>query len=103
MKQIIYSEKAQKQVRDIAQGDKKSAALIFEKIEQYAEGSANADVKILHGKYGEFKRLRAGIIVLFLTKMTVCCRCIPFIIAVRLTNDYSKHYFARRQTRCRRR
>jgi mRNA-degrading endonuclease RelE of RelBE toxin-antitoxin system len=60
MKQIIYSEKAQKQVRDIAQGDKKSAALIFEKIEQYAEGSANADVKILHGKYGEFKRLRAG-------------------------------------------
>lgn len=60
MKQIIYSEKAQKQVRDIAQGDKKSAALIFEKIEQYAEGSANADVKVLHGKYGEFKRLRAG-------------------------------------------
>jgi mRNA-degrading endonuclease RelE of RelBE toxin-antitoxin system len=60
MKQIVYSEKARKQVREIAQGDKKSAALIFEKIEHYAEGSANADVKVLRGKYGEFKRLRAG-------------------------------------------
>jgi mRNA-degrading endonuclease RelE of RelBE toxin-antitoxin system len=60
MKEIEYSEKAQKQVRDIARSDKKSAALIFEKIEQYAEGSGNADVKILRGKYGEFKRLRAG-------------------------------------------
>ena len=60
MKQIVYSEKARKQVREIAQGDTKSAALIFEKIEQYAGGSANADVKVLLGKYGEFKRLRAG-------------------------------------------
>jgi mRNA-degrading endonuclease RelE of RelBE toxin-antitoxin system len=59
-KRIVYSDKAQKQVREIAQGDKKSAALIFEKIEQYAGGSANADVKVLRGKYGEFKRLRAG-------------------------------------------
>jgi mRNA-degrading endonuclease RelE of RelBE toxin-antitoxin system len=60
MKTIVYSEKAQKQVRDIARSDKKSAILIFEKIEQYAEGFTNADVKVLRGKYGEFKRLCAG-------------------------------------------
>jgi mRNA-degrading endonuclease RelE of RelBE toxin-antitoxin system len=59
-KHIVYSDKARKQVRDIAQSDKKSAALIFEKIEQYADGAINADVKILRGKFGECKRLRAG-------------------------------------------
>lgn len=59
-KNILYSDKARKQIRDIAQSDKKSARLIFEKIEQYANGSPNADVKILNGKFGEFKRLRAG-------------------------------------------
>lgn len=61
---IRYSEKAEKQIKKIHKGDKKSAAMIIEAIENFAASSSRGkkdfDVKILKGKYGDFKRLRVG-------------------------------------------
>jgi mRNA-degrading endonuclease RelE of RelBE toxin-antitoxin system len=60
---IRYSEKAEKQIKKIHKGDKKSAAMIIDAIESFAAHSSrkNAfDVKVLKGKYGNFKRLRIG-------------------------------------------
>ncbi len=59
--QIQYSEKAVKQLKKIHKGDKKSAAMILKTIEAYAaKPSGKLDVKVLRGKYGDLKRLRAG-------------------------------------------
>jgi mRNA-degrading endonuclease RelE of RelBE toxin-antitoxin system len=59
--EIKYSETAVKQIKKIAKGDKKSAAMILSAIERYANNpTGNFDVKILKGDYGEIKRLRAG-------------------------------------------
>ncbi len=59
--EIQYSEKAVKQLKKIHRGDKKSAAMILKTIETYAANPAGKfDVKVLKGKYGDLKRLRAG-------------------------------------------
>jgi mRNA-degrading endonuclease RelE of RelBE toxin-antitoxin system len=59
--EIKYSEKAVKQIKQISMGDKKSARMILETIEKYAQDpTKHFDVKVLKGKFGEFKRLRAG-------------------------------------------
>ncbi|MBU1052989.1 MAG: type II toxin-antitoxin system RelE/ParE family toxin [Proteobacteria bacterium] len=61
MMEIQYSEKAVKQINKIYKGDKKSAGMILKTIEAYAKNPEEKfDVKVLKGKYGEFKRLRAG-------------------------------------------
>ena len=61
MLEILYYQKAAKQLRKIMQGDRKSAIMIIAAIEQYAENpQGNYDIKILKGKAGEFKRLRVG-------------------------------------------
>ncbi|MGR3310766.1 MAG: type II toxin-antitoxin system RelE family toxin [Candidatus Brocadiales bacterium] len=58
---IKYSEKAAKQLKKICKGDKKNAKMIIDSIENYAENlSGNFDIKVLKGKYGDFKRLRVG-------------------------------------------
>ena len=60
---IRYSEKAEKQIKKIHKGDKKSAAMIIAAIESFATHSGKQkdfDVKSLKGKYGNFKRLRVG-------------------------------------------
>ena len=58
---IKYSEIAVKQLKKIARGDKKSAALIVKAIEAYGENPREKfDVKVLRGELGDFKRLRAG-------------------------------------------
>ena len=58
---IVYSETAVKQLKRIAKGDRKSAAMIIESIESYASApSAGHDIKVLKGKLGTFKRLRSG-------------------------------------------
>jgi mRNA-degrading endonuclease RelE of RelBE toxin-antitoxin system len=60
---IRYSEKAEKQIKKIHKGDKKSAKMIIAAIESFATHlgkKKDFDVKVLKGKYGEFKRLRAG-------------------------------------------
>ncbi len=60
---IRYSEKAERQIKKIHKGDRKSAAMIIEAIENfaaYSSGKKNFDIKILKGKYGDFKRLRVG-------------------------------------------
>ena len=57
--EIKYSERAIKQIKQIHKGDKKSAKMIMETIEAYAKNQkGNFDIKILKGKYGEFRRLR---------------------------------------------
>lgn len=59
--QILYSEKAAKNLKKIAKGDKKSAIMIIESIEKYANNpNDNYDVKVLKGKLGNFMRLRVG-------------------------------------------
>ncbi len=59
--EIKYSEKAVRQLKRIAKGDKKSAAMILRAIEKYRNNpQGNFDIKVLKGKYGNFKRLRAG-------------------------------------------
>ncbi|HHT9106832.1 MAG TPA: type II toxin-antitoxin system RelE family toxin [Candidatus Wujingus californicus] len=59
--EIRYSEKAEKQIKKIFKGDRKSAKMIIKTIESYAENpSGNFDVKILKGKYEDLKRLRVG-------------------------------------------
>ena len=61
MLDIKYSEKAVKQIKKIHKGDRKSAGMILRAIESYAaDTSAGFDIKVLKGKYGEFKRLRIG-------------------------------------------
>lgn len=58
---IKYSEKAEKQLQRIWKGNRKTATLIMDGIEAYAiNPSGNLDVKLLTGKYGDFKRLRIG-------------------------------------------
>ena len=60
---IRYSEKAEKQIKKIYKGDKKRAVMIIEAIESFAAHSIKIkdfDVKVLKGKYGNFKRLRVG-------------------------------------------
>ncbi len=58
---IKYSERAEKELRMIHKGDKKSASLIMETIEAYSRNpKGNFDIKVLKGKYGDFKRLRTG-------------------------------------------
>lgn len=59
--EIKYSEKAVKQIKKIQKGDKRNADMILKAIEVYAENpSGRFDIKILKGKYGDFKRLRVG-------------------------------------------
>ncbi|GBE41291.1 MAG TPA: type II toxin-antitoxin system RelE/ParE family toxin [Nitrospirae bacterium] len=59
--EIKYSEKAVKQFKKIHKGDRKSAAIILQSIETYAvKPSRSVNVKVLKGKYGNLKRLRAG-------------------------------------------
>lgn len=59
--EINYSQKAVKQLKQIAKGDKKIAARILDAIEAYATNPKRTfDVKILKGKYAVFKRLRVG-------------------------------------------
>ena len=59
--EIQYSEKAVKQIKKIHKGDKKGAGMILKTIESYAENpTGKFDIKVLKGKYGDFKRLRAG-------------------------------------------
>lgn len=59
--EIRYSEKAVKQIAKINKGDRKSAELIIRTIEEYSKNPGGKfDIKILKGRYGAFKRLRAG-------------------------------------------
>ena len=59
--EIQYSEKAIKQIKKIHKGDRKNSEMILKAIESYAENpSGKFDIKMLKGKYGDFKRLRAG-------------------------------------------
>jgi len=59
--EILYSSKAARQLKMIARGDKKSARMIIDGIEQYSENpSKRHDVKVLKGRFGILKRLRIG-------------------------------------------
>jgi mRNA interferase RelE/StbE len=59
--EIKYSERAVKQIKQIHKGDRKSARMIMDTLEAYAQNpDGTFDVKVLKGKYGEFKRLRVG-------------------------------------------
>jgi mRNA interferase RelE/StbE len=59
--EIKYSERAVKQLKQIAKGDKKTAARILKAIEGYAhDPESGFDIKLLKGKYAVFKRLRVG-------------------------------------------
>ncbi|MBF0520621.1 MAG: type II toxin-antitoxin system RelE/ParE family toxin [Nitrospirae bacterium] len=58
---IKYSEKSVKQLMKIYVGDSKGVEAIIRTIETYAEKpNEKFDVKILKGKFGDFKRLRVG-------------------------------------------
>ncbi len=58
---IRYSDKATKQLKRILKGSRPSASDIIATIEAYGENpTGNFDVKLLKGKYGDFKRLRVG-------------------------------------------
>ena len=58
---IKYSEKVVKQLKKIRKGDKKSVKIIIDEIERFSNQiDKNFDIKMLKGKYGEFKRLRIG-------------------------------------------
>jgi mRNA-degrading endonuclease RelE of RelBE toxin-antitoxin system len=59
--EIRYSQKAVKQLKVIAKGDKKSAAMILAEVQAYAADPMGPfDVKIRKGKLGDIKRLRVG-------------------------------------------
>ncbi len=59
--EIRYSEKAVKQLKTVAKGDKKSAAMILDVVEAYAaDPRGRFDVKVLKGKLGDMKRFRLG-------------------------------------------
>lgn len=61
MLDIKYSDNATKQLSQISKGDKLSSILILKAIELLAENPFEKhDVKILKGKFGFLKRLRAG-------------------------------------------
>jgi len=48
-------------LKKIAKADKKTAKMIIEKIESFANRSeSNFDIKMLRGRYGDLKRLRVG-------------------------------------------
>ena len=58
---ILYSEKSMKQLEKICKGDRKNADSIIRAIESYSlNPSGNSDIKVLRGKFGDFKRLRIG-------------------------------------------
>ena len=58
---ILYAEKAEKQLKRIAKGNRNAASLIIDAIESYAGNPAGVfDIKLLKGRYGNFKRLRVG-------------------------------------------
>lgn len=57
--EILYSQKAAKQLRSISKHDRKRAASIIQKIEAYSKNpQKNYKIKILKGKLASFKRLR---------------------------------------------
>ena len=59
--EIKYSERAVRQLKRIAKGDKKSASSILKGIENYSRNPRGKfDIKILKGKHGHFKRIRVG-------------------------------------------
>ena len=59
--EILYSEKAAKYLRKLVKTNQKLAQRIMTKIEAYAQNPAgHFDVKVLKGKFGDFKRLRIG-------------------------------------------
>jgi mRNA interferase RelE/StbE len=59
--EILYSQKAEKQLKKIFKSDKENAVRIIQTIEEYAENPRGRfDVKILKGKMALFKRLRVG-------------------------------------------
>ena len=59
--EIKYSEKAVKQLKQIAKGDKRTASRILTALESYAGNPKGSfDLKVLKGKYAVFKRLRVG-------------------------------------------
>ncbi len=59
--EIKYSEKAVKQLKQIAKGDKKTAGRILAALEAAADDPQSAhDIKVLKGKFAVFKRLRVG-------------------------------------------
>jgi len=59
--EILYSQKAEKQLKKIHKSDRESAVRIIKTIESFAENpSGKFDVKILRGKMAAFKRLRVG-------------------------------------------
>ncbi|TAL66818.1 MAG: type II toxin-antitoxin system RelE/ParE family toxin [Bacteroidetes bacterium] len=61
MLDIKYSDNATKQLSQISKGDKSNAKLILKSLEKFAEFPLEKqDVKILKGKFGFLKRLRAG-------------------------------------------
>jgi mRNA interferase RelE/StbE len=61
MMKIRYSQKAVKQLKTIAKGDKKSAAMMLAAVEAYSgDPQGRFDVKALKGKLGDIKRLRVG-------------------------------------------
>lgn len=58
---VRYSQKAVKQLKAIARGDKKSAAMILASVEAFCtDPQGPFDVKVLKGKLGDIKRLRVG-------------------------------------------
>ena len=59
--EILYSQKAEKQLKKIFKSNRESALRIIKTIESYAENpSGSFNVKILKGKMASFKRLRVG-------------------------------------------
>ena len=59
--EILYAEKAEKQLKRIVKGNRSAAAVIMNAIESYAINPGGVfDIKLLKGKYGDFKRLRIG-------------------------------------------
>jgi len=58
---ILYAEKAEKQLKRTAKGNRNAAVTIINAIESYAANPGGVfDIKLLKGRYGEFKRLRVG-------------------------------------------
>ena len=58
---ILYAEKAEKQLKRIAKGNRNAAVTIINAIESYVANPGGVfDIKLLKRRYGEFKRLRVG-------------------------------------------
>ena len=61
MLEIKYSEKASKQLIKLAKSNSNDVKRILQAIENYAMNPLQKhDVKLLKGKWGDFKRLRVG-------------------------------------------